>query len=84
MILFSLSDISNLQELIFSVRSEIILFCSSYPEEPNDFRSFKDETTLVLEIILDTTLESTLVPSTDFLISIVDNLEIGFLELCAN
>ena len=84
MILFSLSDISNLQELIFSVRSEIILFCSSYPEEPNDFRSFKDETTLVLEIILDTTLESTLVPSTDFLISITDNLEIGFLELCAN
>ena len=37
-----------------------------------------------MEIISDTNLVSTFVPSTDFLISGVVNFEIGFLELCAS
>ncbi len=78
LILLSLSDIFDLQRVIFSVLSEIILFCSSYPEEPNDFLSFKEETTLVVEIISDTILGSTVVPSIDFFISKAVNFEIGF------
>ena len=80
LISFSLLVKSILSLLIFFVLSEIIRFCSAYPDEPYDFRSFREETTLREDIIFEIVSGEILVPLTDFLISDNVNFEIGFFD----